>query len=80
MHHRSWLPILLLTVVIILGSTIVGCQGVPSRNEPGRYTMHVSGSNLIIFDTVTGKYWRKYLAPNEAPTEWQAETIPGLGE
>ncbi|QPC45871.1 hypothetical protein [Mangrovibacillus cuniculi] len=36
-------------------------------------------SNIIIFDTVTGEYWRKFIEPNEGPTNWEMQESPVSG-
>jgi hypothetical protein len=46
-----------------------------------RYQMvPVNDSNIIIFDRKTGKYWRKFVPPNEGPTEWRRERAPNYNK
>jgi len=36
--------------------------------------------NILLFDTKTGEYWRKFIDSSSGPTEWEKEVIPGLSE
>lgn len=39
-----------------------------------RYEMiSANEANIIIFDKETGRYWRKFISPNEGPSEWTEE-------
>lgn len=35
-------------------------------------------SNIIIFDSKTGDYWRKFIENNEGPTDWTKESVDFL--
>lgn len=83
---------IIISVAIILGFSILGfmLRGSiekignsqlleKSIHETNRYQMiSANESNIIIFDTVTGEYWRKYISINEGPTEWKKEESPNL--
>lgn len=55
-----------------------------STNEGGtksedlyRYELiSANEQNIIMFDKKTGDYWRKYIEPNEGPTEWEKQVSP----
>ena len=32
-------------------------------------------TNIIIFDSKTGDYWRKLIEPDEGPTDWSKESV-----
>ncbi|HWL23698.1 MAG TPA: hypothetical protein VNR38_08105 [Ureibacillus sp.] len=31
----------------------------------------VNENNIILFNNITGEYWRKFIESNEGPTEWE---------
>lgn len=54
---------------------------IENLSELYRYQMiSVNDTNIIIFDRETGEYWRKFVPPNEGPTEWTREKIPDYNE
>lgn len=66
---------------LILASSIVfASKNFSKSNSPNKYEMISNDSNLIILDTETGIYWRKYINPTEGPTEWTEERINSLSE
>lgn len=32
-------------------------------------------NNIIIFDSKTGDYWRKFIEPDEGPIDWSKESF-----
>jgi len=43
----------------------------------GRYQMvSANENNIILLDTKTGKYWRKFIPTGKGPTDWAAENTP----
>ncbi|PFO08400.1 hypothetical protein COJ85_03945 [Bacillus sp. AFS076308] len=47
------------------------------RDDPFRYELiSPNESNIIIFDKQSGDYWRKYIEPNEGPTDWEKQQSP----
>ncbi|MEB2298736.1 hypothetical protein LAV72_03735 [Lysinibacillus xylanilyticus] len=47
------------------------------KEEQFRYELiSPNDSNIIIFDKQSGEYWRKYIEPNEGPTDWENQTSP----
>ena len=32
-------------------------------------------NNIIIFDSKTGDYWRKFIEADEGPTDWSKESV-----
>ncbi len=68
----------LVVIVLIVVSLAVSCYQ-PEKadtNENGRYSIIVHGSNIILLDTKTGTFWRKFLLDNQAPTDWKKEVLP----
>ncbi|MFJ7698602.1 hypothetical protein [Lysinibacillus fusiformis] len=48
-----------------------------TKQEPFRYELiSPNDSNIIIFDKQSGACWRKYMEPNEGPTDWEKQTSP----
>ena len=37
----------------------------------GRYQLHTHGNNLVVFDSISGKSWIRYVQPNQGPTDWK---------
>jgi hypothetical protein len=76
--------IVILGLCILLGSWLISqslrsSQGlkVSTQNEQFRYEFITPNeSNIIIFDKQTGEYWRKFIAPNEGPTDWEKQESP----
>ncbi len=64
---------------IILGGSIIYTFEDSAQTavvNTNRYEMITpNDSNIIIFDKQAGRYWRKYIDPNEGPTEWTEETL-----
>ncbi|MCP5023976.1 MAG: hypothetical protein GY930_19695 [bacterium] len=42
----------------------------------GRYQMVSHGSTLLVFDTASGKTWKKFCMSNYGSTEWEEEKSP----
>lgn len=43
-----------------------------------RYEMLSNCSNIIMLDTYTGRYWVKYMNPDQAPNKWTEEATDFL--
>lgn len=76
------ISIIFLGICILLGSFFIS-QSLKSKsvnktsNEQFRYELiSPNDSNIIIFDKKNGEYWRKYIEPNEGPTDWEKQTSP----
>lgn len=61
--------------MILGGAIIIALKDFTQNSKVnyGRYEMISNDSNLIILDTATGRYWRKYINPSEGPTDWTEE-------
>lgn len=71
MENKS---ILYICISIIIGFSILSISLL--LNKGNRYQMISSNeNNIIIFDCKTGNYWRKFIEPNEGPTEWSKESL-----
>ncbi len=77
--------IIIISITILLGFVLMGLllkapiEKISNNilNENYRYQMvSPNENNIIIFDTETGEYWRKFISPNSGPTEWEKETSP----
>lgn len=52
---------------------------VQNEGEAGRYQMiSANDNNILLLDTKTGKYWRKFIETNSAPTNWSIQSGPDL--
>jgi len=52
-------------------------DGGTKSEEQYRYEfISANEQNVIIFDKKTGDYWRKYIEPNEGPTDWEKQPSP----
>lgn len=48
--------------------------------ETNRYQMiSANDNNVLLLDTKTGEYWRKYIESNSGPINWSHESSPDLG-
>ena len=36
----------------------------------------IGDNNIILFDTVTGEYWTKFVPSDEGPTDWEKGKLP----
>ena len=71
MENKS---ILYICISIIIGFSILSISLL--LNKENRYQMiSPNENNIIIFDSKTGDYWRKFIEPNEGPTEWSKESF-----
>lgn len=80
--HLMSVSIIFLGICILLGSFFIS-QSLKSESinktldEQFRYELiSPNDSNIIIFDKKNGEYWRKYIEPNEGPTDWEKQTLP----
>ncbi len=69
-------------ICILLGSWFIS-QSLKSEQVDGttevefRYELiSANDNNLIIYDKQSGEYWRKFIEPNEGPTDWEKQTSP----
>ena len=74
--------IIFLGICILLGSWFIS-QSLKSEQVDGttevefRYELiSANDNNLIIYDKQSGEYWRKFIEPNEGPTDWEKQTSP----
>ena len=52
-----------------------------SVSELNRYQMiSANDHNIILLDTKTGEYWRKFIPSNEGPTNWSKENVPDFNK
>ena len=71
MENKS---ILYICISIIIGFSILSISLL--LNKDNRYQMiSPNENNIIIFDSKTGDYWRKFIEHNEGPTEWSKESF-----
>lgn len=50
-----------------------------NKDYENRYKMiSPNETNIIIFDSKTGDYWRKFIESNEGPTDWTKESVDFL--
>ena len=71
MENKS---ILYICISIIIGFSIFSISLL--LNKENRYQMiSPNENNIIIFDSKTGDYWRKFIEPNEGPTDWSKESF-----
>lgn len=71
MENKS---ILYICISIIIGFSILSISLL--LNKENRYQMiSPNENNIIIFDSKTGDYWRKFIETNEGPTEWSKESF-----
>lgn len=80
MENKS---ILYICISIIIGFSILSISlflvDKDTKDIENRYHMVTPNeSNIIIFDSKTGDYWRKYIESNEGPTNWTKENIDFL--
>lgn len=71
MENKS---ILYICISIIIGFSILSISLL--LNKDNRYQMiSPNETNIIIFDSKTGDYWRKFIEPDEGPTDWSKESV-----
>ena len=71
MENKS---IIYICISIIIGFSILSISLL--LNKENRYQMiSPNENNIIIFDSKTGDYWRKFIETNEGPTEWSKESF-----
>ena len=73
------LSIIFLGVCILLGSWFISqsLKVIPTSDDQYRYEfISANEQNIIIFDKQSGEYWRKFIEPNEGPTNWEKESSP----
>ncbi len=71
MENKS---ILYICISIIIGFSILSISLL--LNKENRYQMiSPNETNIIIFDSKTGDYWRKFIEPDEGPTDWSKESV-----
>ena len=71
MENKS---ILYICISIIIGFSIFSISLL--LNKENRYQMiSPNENNIIIFDSKTGDYWRKFIEADEGPTDWSKESV-----
>lgn len=75
------ISIIFLGVCILLGSWFIfrslNSEVTASSEQQYRYEfISANEQNIIIFDKQTGEYWRKFIEPNEGPTNWEKQESP----
>jgi hypothetical protein len=74
--------IIFLGICILLGSWFISQSlksepVIKTQEEQVRYELiSPNDSNIIIFDKQSGEYWRKFIEPNEGPTDWEKQLSP----
>ena len=72
MENKS---ILYICISIIIGFSILSISILLNKDNRNRYQMiSPNENNIIIFDSKTGDYWRKFIESNEGPTDWSKES------
>ena len=80
--HLMSFSIIFLGICILLGSWFISLslkseQVNKTEDELFRYELiSPNDSNIIIFDKRSWKYWRKFIEPNEGPTDWENQPLP----
>ncbi len=81
--------VIIIGIAIIVGFVILSGSVIYTFKDFGendmviknRYEMiSANETNIIIFDKETGRYWRKFIQPNEGPTEWTEEIVDFLNQ
>ena len=73
MENKS---ILYICISIIIGFSILSISILLNKDDSNRYQMiSPNENNIIIFDSKTGNYWRKFIENNEGPTDWTKESV-----
>ena len=74
MENKS---ILYICISIIIGFSILSVSLLLLyKDNRNRYQMiSPNENNIIIFDSKTGDYWRKFIETNEGPTDWSKESF-----
>ena len=73
MENKS---ILYICISIIIGFSILSISLFLSNEDNNRYEMlSPNENNIIIFDSKTGDYYRKFIESEEGPTDWTRESI-----
>ena len=76
MENKS---ILYICISIIIGFSILSVSLLLlllNKDNGNRYQMiSPNENNIIIFDSKTGDYWRKFIEADEGPTDWSKESV-----
>jgi hypothetical protein len=78
MENKS---ILYICISIIIGFSILSIslflnKDNVNKDNINRYQMiSANENNLIIFDSQTGDYWRKFIESQEGPANWSKESV-----
>ncbi|WP_112181867.1 MULTISPECIES: hypothetical protein [Paraliobacillus] len=83
-NNLKSLSIIILGLCILAGSWFISQSlsssqeiEVKTEQEQFRYEfLSPNESNIIIFDKQTGEYWRKFITPNEGPSNWEKQDSP----
>jgi len=56
-------------------------ESVKTESDLNRYQiLSASENNIILMDTKTGEYWRKFIKNGEGPTNWAKQSSPVVKE
>ncbi|MGF3103639.1 hypothetical protein [Rossellomorea sp. DUT-2] len=81
--NLMYLSICFLGVCILLGSWLISNslqKDSVAKDEPRYELVPVNEQNIILYDKQTGEYWRKFIEPNEGPTNWEKQPSPIASE
>ncbi|MGM0751790.1 MAG: hypothetical protein ACQET6_07630 [Bacillota bacterium] len=81
--NLMYLSICFLGVCILLGSWLISNslqKDSVAKDEPRYELVPVNEQNIILYDKQTGEYWRKFIEPNEGPTNWEKQPSPITSE
>lgn len=77
-NYQTFINSLIIGIFILISSIIISIS--ISNSEPPRYQMISHGSEIIIFDTITGEYYSKFDSLNEGPHDWTKVENPFISE
>jgi len=59
---------------IIIGFSIIYCSINNNENNNRYQFIKANEQNMVIFDSKTGKLWKKYIHPIGGPDEWEEDS------
>ncbi len=69
------------TELSLMNNKIVEEMSEDSTNDLYRYELiSANDNNILLFDSMTGEYWRKFISPNSGPTDWQKQIGPDFSK
>ncbi|RIW34290.1 hypothetical protein D3H55_09925 [Bacillus salacetis] len=85
--NRTYFSVCFLGICILLSSWLIANSlqkdsvAKAHSQDGSRYELvPVNDQNIILFDKQTGEYWRKFIEPNEGPTNWEKQPSPFASE